>query len=188
MEEKIQEIIDQFEARGEKTVQHLSDVLAGIRTGRASPALVDHIRVEAYGAVSQLAHVAHIQVPEARQLLIKPFDPSIIKSIEKALQVSDLGIMPVTDGKSIRLSLPPLSQEQRKKLSARVKDLAEQTRVALRNERRDANKAADHAKTDHQLTEDMCEEAKQAIQEHLKAFEKRIDEILESKTHEIMTD
>ncbi|MFO1051503.1 MAG: ribosome recycling factor [Planctomycetota bacterium] len=188
MDGKTHSIVAQFDDRAEKTIHHLADLLAGIRTGRASPALVDHIRVEAYGSMSQLAHVAHIQVPEARQLVIKPFDVSILKAIEKAIQTSDLGVNPSVEGKAIRLSLPPLSQEQRKKLGARVKDLAEQSRVALRNERRDANKAAEHAMAAHEISEDLLEEAKTEIQERLKHFEKQIDEILQKKTHEIMTD
>ncbi|MBI5849815.1 MAG: ribosome recycling factor [Planctomycetes bacterium] len=188
MDDKTKTILAQFEERATKSVSHLQEVFAGIRTGRASPALVDHIRVEAYGAHSQLAHLAHIQVPEPRQLLIKPFDPSILKAIEKAIQTSDLGLNPSVDGKAIRLTLPPLSQEQRKKLSAKVKDLGEQARVALRNERRDANKAVEHAHGAHQLTDDHFEEAKDTIQEHMKQLEKRIEDLVAKKTVEIMTD
>lgn len=188
MDQNSASIVGHFVERADKTVHHLSDLLSGIRTGRASPALVDHIRVEAYGSMSQLVHVAHIQVPEPRQLLIKPFDVSLLKAIEKAILVSDLGINPVTDGKAIRLSLPPLSQEQRKKLAGRVKDLAEQSRVALRNERRDANKLGEQAHGSQKLNDDQFEDLKTAIQDKLKEYEKRIDAILEAKTHEIMTD
>ena len=188
MDEKSQAIIAQFDERADKTVDHLAEVFSGIRTGCASPALVDHLRVEAYGAHSQLAHLAHIQVPEPRQLLIKPFDVTILKAIEKAILTSDLGLNPSLDGKAIRLTLPPLSQEQRKKLAAKIKDLAEQSRVALRNERRDANKAAEQAHAAHQITEDHFEELKDAIQDRLKHFEKRIDEALTKKTTEILSD
>lgn len=188
MDEKTFTILAQFEERANKTVSHLQEVFSGIRTGRASPALVDHLRVEAYGAHSQLAHLAHIQVPEPRQLVIKPFDATILKAIEKAILTSDLGLNPSVEGKAIRLTLPPLSQEQRKKLSAKVKDLGEQSRVALRNERRDANKAVEQVFGAHQITEDHFEEAKETIQDHLKEAEKRIDDLVAKKTNEIMTE
>ncbi len=188
MDELSQTIQLEFEDRAEKSITHLSETLSGIRTGRASPALVEHIKVQAYGTSTPLNQLAHISVPEARQLVVKPFDPSILKDVEKALLASDLGLNPSTDGKLLRLTLPPLSEEQRKKLAARVKDFAEQSRVALRNERRDANKKSDQALRDHQITEDLNREIHDAIQESLKDYEKKIDDILARKTHEIMED
>ena len=188
MDETTQLILADFEDRAEKSIQHLSEVLATIRTGRASPALVDNLRVQAYGTSTPLNQLAHISVPEARQLAVKPFDASILKDIEKAIHASDLGLNPSNDGKLIRLSLPPLSEEQRKKLVVKVREYAEQTRIALRNERRDANKHTDQAFASHDITEDQQRELKDRVQEKLKDAEKRIDDILAKKTDEVMRD
>lgn len=140
------QIISDLKAKIEKTIKHVKDQLGGIRTGRASPMLVDTIRVDYYGAMTPLHGMAHISVPDARQLLIKPFDVSAMKEIERAILKSDLGLSPQSDGKVLRLIMPPLSTEQRQKLAVKVKDLVEQNRVALRNERRDANKHGEQAK------------------------------------------
>jgi ribosome recycling factor len=188
MDDTTQLILEDFNERAEKSIQHLREVLSGIRTGRASPALIDNLRVSAYGTMSPLNQLAHISVPEPRQLAVKPFDVSIIKDIEKAILMSDIGLTPSNDGKLIRLTMPPLSEEQRKKLVAKVKEYAEQTRVALRNERRDANKAGDQAFAAHETTEDFLRELKDGVQESLKDHEKQIDEILANKTKEVMTD
>lgn len=188
MNEMVDEIVLEFEDKVEKALHHLTEHLSGIRTGRASPALVDSIKVEAYGTMTPLNQVAHISVPEARQLLVKPFDLSIIKEIERALLTSDLGLTPANDGKLIRLTLPPLSEEQRKKLVVKVKEMAEQARVALRNSRRDANKHADQALKEHTMTEDINRDLHEQIQESIKKAESRIEEILEKKTNEIMND
>lgn len=188
MDDTTQLILDDFEERADKSVTHLAEVLSGIRTGRASPALVDNLRVQAYGTTSPLNQLAHISVPEPRQLAVKPFDPSILKDVERAIQTSDLGLTPSSDGKVIRLVLPPLSEEQRKKLVAKVREYAEQARVALRNERRDANKRGEQAFQGHETTEDFLRELKDRVQESLKDHEKRIDEILAAKTQEVMND
>lgn len=181
-------IIQDLKQRTEKTQKHLKDRLGGIRTGRASPTLVDTIRVEYYGTMTPLAQVAHISVPEPRQLMIKPFDatPQVVKEIERAIQKSDLGLNPQSDGKVLRLQLPPLSGEQRQKLVHKVKELVEQDRVALRNERRDANRTADQMKKDGKLTEDQCKKAHEAIDKELKAVEQRLDEMLKAKSKEIL--
>ena len=181
-------IIDDLREKTEKTLQHLRDQLGGIRTGRASPALVDTIRAEYYGTPTPLNQIAHISVPEPRQLMIKPFDssPQVIKDIEKAIQKSDLGLNPQSDGKTLRLIMPPLSGEQRQKLVAKVKDLVEQNHVALRNERRDANKVADQMKKDGDLTEDQCKKAHEAIDKELKAVEQKLDEAFKHKSKEIL--
>ena len=183
-------IIEELNEKTEKTVKHLRDQLASIRTGRASQSLVDTIRADYYGSPSPLNQIAHISVPEARQLLIKPFDasPDVIKEIEKSIQKSNLGLNPVSDGKSLRLNMPPLSGEQRQNLVAKVKDLVEQNRVALRNERRDANKAADGMKKDGDLTEDQCKRAHDLIDKALKALEGKLDECFKVKSKEIMED
>jgi ribosome recycling factor len=188
MDEISDRILREFREKADKSVTHLVETLATIRTGRASPALVENIKVEYYGTPSPLNQIAHISVPEARQLTVKPFEASILKEIEKAILKSDLGLTPSSDGKLLRLTLPPLSEEQRKKLVAKVKELAETARVALRNTRRDANKHADQALKDHKTTEDVNRKLHDSIQELLKAAEKKVDGILEKKTKEIMTD
>ncbi|MCA8964148.1 MAG: ribosome recycling factor [Planctomycetes bacterium] len=180
--------LQELKNKTDKTVQHLREQLGTIRTGRASPTLVDTIRVDYYGSPTPLAQVAHISVPEPRQLMIKPFDgsPPVMKEIERAILKSDLGLNPQSDGKVLRLSMPPLSGEQRGKLAAKVKDIVEQNRVALRNERRDTLKHVDQAKKDGALTEDQGKKAHDAIDKELKAVEHKMDEILKAKTKEIM--
>jgi ribosome recycling factor len=180
------QLVADLKARIDKTLKHLKDQLGSIRTGRASPTLVDTIRVDYYGTSTPLAQIAHISVPEPRQLLIKPFDASAMKEIERAILKSDLGLNPQSDGKVLRLQLPPLSGEQRQKLVAKVKDLVEQNRVALRNERRDANKHADQAKKDGKMTEDQCKKAHEVIDKELKAAEQRMDEAFKAKSKEVM--
>ncbi len=183
-------IIEDLREKTEKTVKHLRDQLASIRTGRASPALVDTMRVEYYGTQTPLNQLAHISVPEARQLMIKPFDasPDVIKEIEKTIQRSNLGLNPQSDGKTLRLNLPPLSGEQRQNLVAKVKEIVENTRVALRNERRDANKHADQRKKDGDLTEDQQKRSHDLIDKELKAVEVKLDGSLKAKSKEIMED
>jgi ribosome recycling factor len=183
-------ILNDLKQKTDKTLKHMKDQLASIRTGRASPALVDTIRVDYYGTMSPLNTIAHVSVPEPRQLLIKPFDgsPQVVKDIEKAIQKSDLGLNPQSDGKQLRLSMPPLSGEQRQKLVAKVKDLVEQNHVALRNERRDANKLADQMKKDGKMTEDQCKKAHDAIDKELKGVEAKLQEMLRGKSKEILED
>ncbi|MCA8953682.1 MAG: ribosome recycling factor [Planctomycetes bacterium] len=182
------EILTALHEKTEKTIQHLREQLGSIRTGRASPTLVDTIRVDYYGSMTPLNQVAHISVPEPRQLMIKPFDgsPPVMKEIERALLKSDLGLTPQSDGKVIRLVMPPLSGEQRQKLVHKVKDIVEQNRVALRNERRDANKHADQMKKDGKLTEDQCKKAHDEVDRELKAADGKMEELLKLKSKEIL--
>lgn len=180
------QIVESVKEKMDKSVQHLADQLRTIRTGRASPALLEGVRVECYGSMMPLNQVANISVPEARQLLVKPYDASLLKEVDRAIQGANLGLTPMSDGKQLRLQMPPLSEEQRKKLVAKVKDICEATRVALRNERRDANKAADTAAKDGKTTDDFKTEAHGRVQEELKRSEAKIDELLKKKTAEIM--
>ena len=139
-------------ARMEKALGHLHEMLKGIRTSRATSALVDHIRVDYYGTQTPLGQLASISIPEPRQLVIKPFDVSAITGIVKAIQKSDLGIQPDSDGKIVRLTMPPLSGEQRKKYAAKAKEICEEGRISMRNVRRDVNKHADALKKSSELT------------------------------------
>ena len=138
--------------------------MRGIRTGRANVGLVESIRVDYYGSSTPLKQMANLSTPEPQQILIRPFDHSVIGDIVKAIQTSDLGLSPNSDGKVVRLNVPPLSVEQRKKLANRVKELAEEARVAIRNIRRDANKQADIEQTEKILTEDDVKTCKDEVQ------------------------
>src|SRR5512139_23921 len=136
----LKEVYKEAEERMKGAIQALEEDLGGIRTGRASPALVERLPVEYYGTPTPLIQLASISVPEPRALLIKPFDGSTLKIIERAIQASDLGLTPNNDGKSIRLNLPPLTEERRKDLVKIVHARVEESRVAVRNIRRDGNK------------------------------------------------
>ncbi len=168
--------------RMKKGVAHFQEQVRGLRSGRATPALVENIRVEYYGSPTPLKQIASIAIPEPRTLVVRPFDPSVLKEIEKAVQKSELGINPQSDGKVVRLTVPDMSEEQRGKLVARVKELAEQGRVTLRNLRRELNKKVD----DGDLGEDDRTSLKDEVQKALKACEGDIEKIVAAKTKEIM--
>lgn len=172
--------------RLERALSHLHDQLRGIRTGRATSTLVDNIRVDYYGTPTPISQLAGVSIPEPRQLLIKAFDASITGEIAKAIMKSDLGIQPQNDGKVLRLTLPPLSGEQRTKYAAKVKELCEEARVAMRNGRRDLNKQADALKKDGELTEDENHKLHEEIQEALKKYESKVDDALKQKVDEVM--
>ena len=180
------EILFDAEERMEKAVQVLQDSMRGLRTGRATPALVDSVRVEYYGSPTPLKQMANITAPEPSLIVIRPFDPSVLKDIEKAILASELGLTPMNDGKLIRLAIPSLSGERRKQLTGRVKDLAEEARVAIRNVRRDANKHADQSEKDKVLTEDECEQTKEQVQDLTKKFESKVNELADKKSAEIL--
>jgi ribosome recycling factor len=182
----IEEIVLEAEDRMDKSVALLIDQFRGVRTGRANVGLVDSIRVEYYGSPTPLKQLANLSTPEPQQILIRPFDPSVIGDIVKAIQTSDIGLTPNSDNKVVRLNVPPLSVEQRKKLVGRVKDLAEEARVAIRNIRRDANKQADHEQGEKILTEDDLETCKEEIQTLTKQFEGKVNELAEKKSAEIL--
>ncbi|MBM3978516.1 MAG: ribosome recycling factor [Planctomycetes bacterium] len=181
-----QEVVNDSKARLDKALSHLTEHLRSIRTGRASPALVDNVRVEYYGTQTPLNQVASISVPEPRQLLIKPFDATVLKEIVRAISKSDLGCSPQEDGKVVRLSLPPLSGDQRNKFAAKVKEMCEEARVSMRNVRRDANKVSDTLLKDHKLTEDENKRLHTKIQDLLKEYEAKVDDVQKKKTAEIM--
>ena len=168
------------------TLEHMSGEMRGLRSGRATPALVENIKADYYGSPTPISQISQIQIPEPRQIVIKPFDASALPAMEKAIQASSLGINPQNDGKVLRLTVPMLSEEQRKKLVGRLKEIGEGTRVALRNTRRDANKKADAAKSGGDLTEDELKKLKDDIQDLLKKKEAEIDDLLKTKTTEIM--
>ena len=180
------EILKDTEERMEKAVNVFRDELRGLRTGRATPALVDSLRVEYYGSPTPLKQLAQISTPDPQQIVIKPFDPGVLKEIEKAIRSSDLGMSPANDGKMIRLTVPPMSGEQRQKMVQRVKKSAEEARVACRNIRRDGNKHFDQAEKDKEMTEDERDRGKEQVQHLLKKYEDRINELADKKSKEVL--
>lgn len=179
------DILLTVEEQMEHAVEYLRKEFRGIRTGRASAGLVDHIKVDYYGSPTDLRQLASISVPEATLIVIKPFDPGSLKEIERGIQASGLGITPATDGKVIRLAVPPLSMERRQQLSGQLKKMAEAARVTIRNARRDGNKDIDKEEKAATLTEDEAKAAKDEVQELTKSYEGKVDEILAAKTKEI---
>lgn len=182
----LEEILLDAEERMEKATTYLQDQLKGIRTGRATPALVDNVRVDYYGSPTPLKQLATISVPEPQQILIRPFDAGALNEIGKAIQSSDLGLAPNNDGRVIRLNVPPLSTERRKQLVSRVKELAEEARVSIRNVRRDGNKHADQAAKDKSCSEDERDTAKDDIQDLTKKCEGKVNDMAASKEKEVM--
>lgn len=182
----VDDVLLDAEDRMEKALAVFSDNLRGIRTGSASAGLVESIRVDYYGSPTPLKQLAQIAVPDPQLIVIKPYDPNSIGDVEKAIQVSDIGINPQTDGKVIRLSIPGLSQERREQLVMRVKNLAEEARVAVRNIRRDANRQLDKEQKQSAISEDDCRRAKDDVQELTDQYEGEVEEVLRKKSDEIM--
>jgi ribosome recycling factor len=182
------EILMDVEERMEKAVDVLKHALAGIRTGRANPGLVDSLRVEVYGSPTPIKQLASVGAPEPTQIVVRPFDPGTLKDIEKAIQASGLGFTPLNDGRVIRLNVPPLSTEMRRKLVGRIRELTEEAKVAVRNVRRDGNKLADQEQKDKVLSEDERDTVKDEIQELTKRFENRANDLSKAKETEVMED
>lgn len=174
------------EERMEKALEVLRGEMRSMRTGRAHPGLIEGVRVEYYGSPTPLKNIASISAPESDLLVVKPFDPSALGDIERAILKSDVGITPQNDGKLIRLKVPPLSEQRRKQLVTRAKEVTEETRVAIRNIRRDANKSAEQAHKDGTLSEDEVHRLKDEIQELTRRFETDADDDLKRKTDELM--
>ncbi len=170
----------------DKAVSVFSDSMKRIRAGAANPALVDSIRVTYYGSPTPLNQLANIGVPDPQLIVIKPYDPSCINDIVKAIQSSDIGINPQSDGRVIRLNVPGLSEERRLKLAAQVRNMAEDARVAIRNIRRDANRHLDKLEKESKISEDECEGAREEVQELTDKHSSQIDELREEKNRDIM--
>lgn len=169
-----------------KSLDYLKRELRGIRTGRASTALVEYIKVDYYGSPTDLKSLAAISVPEPTQLLIKPFDAGALAEIKTAIEKSGLGLTPQIDAKQIRLNIPPPSGDRRKQLVAQAKKLGEETKIAIRNARRDANKHADAlGKGDGHISEDEVKTLHTEIQDLLKKYEAQVDDAVTKKTAEI---
>lgn len=181
-----QQTIKDTTERMEKALGVFRDDLKGLRTGRATPALLDSIRVDYYGSPTPVKQIANISTPDAQSIMIKPHSTEDLKEIEKAIRASDLGLAPNNDGKVIRLTVPAMSGDQRKKLVAQIKKQSEAAKVSCRNIRRDANKHLDDAEKAKTMTEDDRDKAKEKVQALLKDYEAKIDDAATKKEKEIL--
>ncbi len=175
-----------YKEKMSKTISVLKEDLNTVRAGRANAALLDQITVDYYGVMTPVKNLANIQVPDPRTLMIIPFDPKSLKNIEKAIQMSNLGINPTNDGKNIRLVIPPLTEERRKELTKVIKKMGEESKVAVRNCRRDANEQIKKAEKAGELTEDDVKKDLDEIQKMTDKCMKDIDQIIANKDKEIM--
>jgi ribosome recycling factor len=183
----LDEILMEAEESMEKAVDYARSEMKGIRTGRAQPSMLEMVKVECYGAESELRSVALISAPEPTQLLVKPFDPSTANEIAKSLEKAGLGFNPMVDNKQIRINLPALSGDRRKQLAASVKQMGEEAKIKIRNARRDANKSIDTAGKDKSLglSEDDVASTKDEVQDLLKKYEATVETMVVEKTTEI---
>jgi len=171
----------------DKSLEYLEREMRGLRTGRATTALIDYVKVNAYGSPTDLKSIAAISVPEPTQLLVKPFDPSLRSEIIKAIETADLGLNPMSDGNQVRLNVPSPSAERRKQLTTQVRKMGEDAKVAIRNERRDANKHLDQLLKDKSThtSEDVVKNAKSDVEEMTKQHIATIDQACNRKVSEI---
>jgi len=180
------DILLDSEDRMEKSVAALKAQFRTLRSGRANAGLVENVKVDAYGTPTPLKGVATISIPEPRHILIRPFDRGLLGDIERAILKSDIGLTPNNDGKVIRLPVPHLSEERRRQMVKKIQDMGEETKVSIRNIRRDGNKEADKEKKDGDMTEDDLYAIKDEIQELTNKYEKLVDETIGDKTSELM--
>lgn len=182
----MQKIIDDVKKRMDKVIEQTQKEFATIRTGRANPAILDRVEVEAYGSRMPLNQVAMISVPESRMIVVQPYDKTTIGPIEKAIQIADIGINPSNDGTVIRLAIPPLTEERRKELVKVAKKAAEEMKIPVRNIRRDGNEALKKLEKESAITEDDNKKGQNDIQKLTDQYIAKIDELLAQKEKEIM--
>ena len=175
-----------LEERSKKTISVLKEDLNTVRAGRANPALLDKVSVQYYGSPTPLKNLSNISTPDPRTLLITPFDPKSIGEIEKAINMANIGINPSNDGKCIRLVIPPVTEDRRKELTKTVKKMGEESKVAIRNLRRDANDHLKKLEKNHEITEDESKKALDDVQKATDKVIKEIDEIVAAKEKEIL--
>jgi ribosome recycling factor len=176
-----------YEEKMKKTIESLTADYATIRAGRANPHILDKITVEYYGTPTGMQGVANITVPEARTLMISPWEPSMVKEIEKAILASDLGITPNNDGKNVILNFPELTEERRKELAKDIKKKGEDAKVAVRNVRRDANDAVKKQSKAGEISEDELKDQEETIQKTTDKYISEIEKLVDAKTQEILT-
>ncbi len=184
--ETLDDILLDSEDRMSKSIDFLQQEFSGLRTGKATPALVDHITVEYYGASTRLRDIASIATPEPRLIVINPFDPSALPAIEKAILAANIGVTPISDGRLIRVPIPELSEERRKELIKVTKRMAEDQRIAIRNIRREANEAIKALQKDASISEDEREKALADIQKYTDDHIAKIDAMLAAKEEDIL--
>jgi ribosome recycling factor len=182
----LQEVLDTMEEKMMKTLEVVHNEFATVRTGKASPSLVENIQVEAYGTHLRLRELAGIATPEPRLIVIQPWDPTVVQAVEKAIMKSELGITPQLDGKIIRIPIPELDQERRKELGKVVKHMAEEGRIAIRSERRHGIEQAKKLQKDGKITEDDLKHAEKEIQTRTDEYIKEIDTVLAHKEKDIL--
>jgi ribosome recycling factor len=180
------EILSKLVEKMGKTVEILKENLNTVRAGRANPALLDKVSVDNYGFATPHKSLANISVPDPMSLMITPFDPKVIHEIEKAISIANIGINPANDGKVLRLQIPSLTEERRKELTKLVKKFGEDAKVAIRNERRDANEHLKRLEKDGELTEDDLKNAEKDVQKKIDDCTKEVDAIIEKKDKEIL--
>lgn len=183
----LKDIIKEAEEKMKKSISVLKQDLSTMKAGRANPSILDRIEVDYYGTMTPLNQMANVSTPEPRILLIQPWDKSSIKSIEKAILVSDLGLNPSNDGNTIRLVIPELTEETRKNIVKNVKKAGEESKVAVRSIRRDANDKVKALKKDNSITEDEVKKSEEDIQKKTDSFIKEIEKLVEAKEKEVMT-
>jgi ribosome recycling factor len=182
----MQSVIKETEAHMQGAIDVLSRELAGVRTGRASTALLEGIKVDYYGTATPVNQLASLSVPDPRTLLIQPWEPGLLPAIEKAIMKSDLGVTPANDGKTVRLVVPPLTEERRRQLAKVVGKLAEDCRVAVRNIRHEANKKVKALEKEKKISEDDGRRGLEQIQRITDKFVQRVEELLKKKEQEIL--
>ena len=182
------EIVSQAESRMSKAMEALGEDLKTVRTGRASTALVENIKADFYGTPTPLKQMATLATPQFDMIVIKPFDPSSVKDIDKALKSSDLSMAPIIDGKVIRLKVPALSEERRTQLVQQAKQNGEQAKVGIRNIRRDANKQLEKQQKDKIITEDDLQNGKKLVDDKTREYTDKVDKVVKKKADEIMLD
>lgn len=176
----------ELEDKMQKAVDYLIEELSAIRAGRANPAILNKITVEYYGVPTPLNQVGAISVPEARQILVTPWDRSLLGEITKAIQVADIGVNPINDGNGVRLTFPELNEERRKQIVKEVKALGEDAKIAIRNVRRDGIDDAKKLKNDGEMTEDELKGAEEKIQKITDKYTDKVDEAISKKEKEVM--
>lgn len=184
--DSLDDVILDADEKMEKTLTVLHEQFAGVRTGKASPALVENVRVNYYGAPTRLREIAGIATPEPRLIVINSYDPSALPEIEKAILAANIGVTPINDGRVIRVPIPELNQERRTELTKVTRRMSEEARVSVRNVRRDANEHIKRLQKDGRITEDEREQALEQIQKETDASIGKVDELLKAKEKEIM--
>ncbi|MBQ3266149.1 MAG: ribosome recycling factor [Ruminococcus sp.] len=182
----MKEVLQKNDERMQRRIDHLTDEFKSIRAGRANPAVLEKVTVDYYGVPTPINQLSSIQVTEARTLIIQPYDASSLRSIEKAIQMSDVGINPQNDGKVLRLVFPPLTEDKRKEIAKDIAHIAEDTKVQIRNVRRDTVEKLKKMKKNGELTEDDLKEGEKKVQKSTDKFIKKVDELTDKKKKEIM--